>query len=357
METRRTDRFWSIPGTKATFTPGEEGQESIESTYVWDVSNQDCSFDIYRKKGLNKGQKGRLKLQRGSEGLDIPDAEVKRIWDKGVAVAFRNMAGTRPYFASPKTGGYSRGPEFDRKKELALHELPELGAEVRQLQGYLMRQFLTCFTICIGLGSLLVLLQQATTSSIAVESLVAIAPALVTVVLWVLAAQTSIQLNRITSYTLRLKQQLERGCFLTNYRGWEDALANLRDCKYLKCYINPRCIECREMKRTAWRLRLKSQPVLFSSIMFISYLVIYVTSVCVTITFLLQDETSISLVFALAAITTALTILLAIGAGILTYLTWFGRLSFLAFFEIWGKILNNCIPFQIRTAGNAQNRD
>jgi hypothetical protein len=82
-------------------------------------------------------------------------------------------------------------------------EINELGAEVRQVKLCQFHLFFACFTISMALASFLAVLYQLGAST-SLKSLVAIGPAVISVVFGILSIQKTIQRNRIESFILHL---------------------------------------------------------------------------------------------------------------------------------------------------------
>jgi hypothetical protein len=159
MKPRQVERFWSIPGVKASFSRHVNGnQQKFEAIRIWDISEQNCALEFKSTPGLQKGDVGELNLNYESGGKKINEARVERIWEGGMALSFSQEPSIREYFHGRKILGYSNNPEFLRKKDLANIEINELGAEVRQVKLCQFHLFFACFTISMALASFLAVL-------------------------------------------------------------------------------------------------------------------------------------------------------------------------------------------------------
>jgi hypothetical protein len=64
------------------------GQRTAKSLYVWDISEQSCSFETDELKDFKSGQTGTLKIKQGFHTDVIPNVKIERIRDNGMIVSF-----------------------------------------------------------------------------------------------------------------------------------------------------------------------------------------------------------------------------------------------------------------------------
>ena len=191
-------------------------------------------------------------------------------------------------------------------------------------------------------------------AAVSIKVFVALGLAWVASIMSLLGLHKDRTLNRITSFLVLLKQQLDQGCFLPAYRGWEDALANLHYCERMKCGAGggtgrpPRCVvEGRTLIRhIPLRSRGMGQTSLFSSLLMASYLLVYGAALTITVAFLLGDGiANVGQAFVLALAAMVFTVALVIAVGVGSCWVFFGRWSVIASYYTWERLLNRCVPF------------
>ncbi|MCP4258902.1 MAG: hypothetical protein GY774_15575 [Planctomycetes bacterium] len=66
----------------------QPGQRTAKSLYVWDISEQSCSFETDEVKDFKSGQTGELKIKLGFHTDVIPNVKIERVRDNGMIVSF-----------------------------------------------------------------------------------------------------------------------------------------------------------------------------------------------------------------------------------------------------------------------------
>ena len=74
---------------EVTFIDSDQpGQKTAKSSFVWDISNESCSFESDEFKGFKAGQTGALEIRLGFHTDVIPNVKIERIRDSGMIVSF-----------------------------------------------------------------------------------------------------------------------------------------------------------------------------------------------------------------------------------------------------------------------------
>lgn len=345
MKTRHSTRYWPIPGACAEFTiDSYDKPTSFKSSRIWDLSRNDCAMTLNTNEEIPLNIQGKLNLKLGTKNVvDINNVIVKRSWHSGIAVSFNDTPAIEQFCSFKKNQGISHCDEAVRKEKLALTDISQLGAEIREIKSCQLKIFLTCFTITIALWALLTTLHQFTAGS-TIRTLVAIGPAWVTLACCLLTLQKDITLNRMGSYLVLLKQQVDQGSFFPCYRGWEDALGNYHICKHGDCGEEPRCPD-RHRGKTQ-KIHLRSQAILFTALTGISYAAIYLISLVIAILLIIKDPSqSKGVVFLLGIIATVFVVLIGIVVVVGNYLVRKGKWSIVASYTMWEHVLGQCVPF------------
>jgi len=74
-------------------------QRTAKSSYVWDISEQSCSFESDEVKDFRIGQTGALKIRRGFHTDVIPNVKIERTRDDGMIVSFDRTSKIKKYIA------------------------------------------------------------------------------------------------------------------------------------------------------------------------------------------------------------------------------------------------------------------
>ena len=315
-----------------------------------DISNTDCGFQYSGDVLFEKGDEATLELRFGNDDPNCIDAIVtsKRERDNCLAVGFDKTDNSK-YFKSIKK---ARILFEKRQAKLAESELIELKSEVTLIKNCQVRLFLTCFTLSVALGSLLAYLESYN-SVLYVNVIIAISPAYISLLFTAFALQKAMSLNRVVSFIMILKRQIINNHFYSKYRGWEDALNNLYTCDKEECRspigslfftsIKDIIMLLSNIKKPLYILKTQGQSLLFSSFLFSGYLFIFLTSLSITVFILVASETIMG---GLAAIgVTLISFLFTYFVLRFAYKVHVGEYSFVARYNSWKKILNNCEPF------------
>ena len=65
----------------------QPGPRTAKSSYVWDISEQSCSFESDEVKDFKTGQTGALKIKRGFHADVIPNVKIEHTRDNGMIVS------------------------------------------------------------------------------------------------------------------------------------------------------------------------------------------------------------------------------------------------------------------------------
>lgn len=196
--------------------------------------------------------------------FDVPTTDIKKI------CAAPKRFGTNDALAPPES--FSRR-HFELQQSLALREIEDLSSEKRRIKDCQTKLLITSLTVSLSGVSLIAGLDTNITTNTASSdspantiffTCISLAIASINTISALLSSFKSAQLNRIDSYLAVVKSQLRDGTFYKGYAGWEDALANAKNCQQYRTSkvqndINQAHDNAKKL-RTTWSLKVHRLP-------------------------------------------------------------------------------------------------
>lgn len=226
---------------------------------------------------------------------------------------------------------------------------------MRQLKNRQTTIFLACFTISIGLVSLLQIADlvgkanaEAAGALANAKPLMAVSPALVAAVCCVMSVLKSTSQNRLESYIMLVKQQISQKHFWPGYWGWENARSVLGNCHRVRCDVSPPCPALAKQRNKAphWWTRLRGQSLAYGTVRMVGYFTIGISSLLLAY-FLAHKqgawgEFRASTHFWIGSGVTLASIAVGLVSIWLALSVTVGTRSFLYFLNCWEAVLKNC---------------
>ena len=93
-------QYYPVEDIEVMFIDSQQPEKRIaKSLYVWDISEQSCSFETDEIKDFKTGQTGELKIKQGFHTDVIPNVKIERTRENGMIVSFKSTEKVTKYIA------------------------------------------------------------------------------------------------------------------------------------------------------------------------------------------------------------------------------------------------------------------